>query len=302
MKTSHSDHLPPAAWSKAKTAEHEMYWGLLMQKRERVTQTLKQSSLDSSKGGSQSVIKVNQSSRLSIHEQLQLITEAISVGFLPVTFASNRGLYRLVEGYNHGEYPRGLGDKAIKSNISKTFEDIIRDRKIEFEELLPERMSAYETNDSSDRYKYCRLFAVQHDCWGSRAAKSFLGIVLSFINSWKDKDKWILESYPLACQPFDISHTSENILHTTENILALYGIPLCYLSSATQDTAANAFGSFADVDIVVQNPCAAHRFNLFLNHGFNKCPQASMIIEVVQRLMARLKGFVFLWLYSFAVF
>jgi hypothetical protein len=291
MKSAHPYHVPPSRWSASKLQEHEKYWNVILQKSKNDNSKSKVTSgasSESGRGSVQQLFRTTPNSTLTILEQLNLITESIAIGYLPVCFASNRGLYHLVEGYNHGKYPRGLGDTAIKAHIDKNFQDIINGRKIEFEELL--HMDDFIVADHNDRYKYCRLFAVQHDCWGSRAAKSFLGVIISFINSWDDDEKWSLESIPLSCEPFDTSHTSANILKTTEKVLKMYNIPLHYLSSSTQDTAANAFGSFADVPIVLQNPCAAHRFNLFLQHGFNNTPSASRIIDSVHRLMTRLKG------------
>jgi hypothetical protein len=138
-------------------------------------------------------------------------------------------------------------------------------RKEDFSELLPIKMSNSEM-DESDPYKYCRFFSVQHDCWGSRSAKSFLGVVISYINTWADVEKWCLMSIPLACQPFDKKHTSDNILEETKRILTNYDIPLHYFAASTQDTAANAFGAFANEDVILQHPCVAHRFNLFLQN------------------------------------
>jgi len=48
--------------------------------------------------------------KLSIKNQLDLITESIAMVFFP---PSNCGLNDLVAGYNMGKYPYGLGDTAV---------------------------------------------------------------------------------------------------------------------------------------------------------------------------------------------
>ena len=85
------------------------------------------------------------------------MTESIVLGFLPVSIASNRGLHHLVAGYNGGEYPYGLGDTAVNTNIKLKYQDIIENRKNENSSLLPPQMSQYgldNATDRDDKYKY----------------------------------------------------------------------------------------------------------------------------------------------------
>ena len=118
-------------------------------------------------------------------------------------------------------------------------------------------MSQYELDDATyrdDKYKYCQEFGLQHDCWGSRAAKSFLGLMFQYMGPWKDLERWVLESVLHACQPFEVSHTSENILREVVGILKLYGILLDYCSPTTRDTASNSFNAFDPVSVILQQP------------------------------------------------
>ena len=114
-----------------------------------------------------------------------------------------------------------------------------------------------------------------------------MGLVLQYMDTWKDVERWVLESVPLACQPFDVSHTSQNILGEAEEILKLYGIPLEYCSATTQDTASNSFNAFDPVPVILQNPCAAHKFSLCLGHGFDDVSDANVMVEAVQSVMRR---------------
>ena len=295
IKHEHPLYVPPTMWFPNKSEEHSRYWTRILNARDNGSSNTLSSSSNSQRSKSQSIISFANSTKakLSIKDQLNLITESVVLGFLPVSFASNRGLHYLVAGYNGGEYPYGLGDKAVKANIKLKYQEIIEDPKNEIPSLLPPQMSQYELDDVTDRddkYKYCRVFGLQHDCWGSRAAKSFLGLMLQYMDTWKDVERWVLESVPLACQPFDVSHTSENILSEAEGILKLYGIPLEYCSATTQDTASNSFNAFDPVPVILQQPCAAHKFSLSLGHGIDDVPDANVMVEAVQSVMRRLKG------------
>jgi hypothetical protein len=110
------------------------------------------------------------------------------------------------------------------------------------------------------------------------------------MDTWKDVERWVLESVHLSCQPFEFSHTSGNILREAEGILKLYEIPLEYCSASTQDTASNSFNAFDPVPVILQNPCAAHKFSLSLGHGIDDIPDAKVMVEAVQSVMRRLKG------------
>jgi hypothetical protein len=121
IRMMHPFCIPPAAWNRNKLTEYDKFWSLLVAKKEKTTEPV-------SSGGTsvQTTLSAipSTTSKLSISTQLELICEAISIGFLPLSFASYRGLYRLIEGYNNGKYPHGLGDWAIKSNIHKLFNHV----------------------------------------------------------------------------------------------------------------------------------------------------------------------------------
>jgi len=71
-----------------------------------------------------------------MEQKLNLITESKVLGFLPVSFASDRGLPHLIAGYNGEEYPYGLGDTAVNTNIKLKYQEIIEDRKNEILRFL----------------------------------------------------------------------------------------------------------------------------------------------------------------------
>ena len=288
IKMEHPLYVPPSMWLQNKSEEHSKYWSRILSLGENESNA---SSKNSQPPKIQSTLSFANRGKLSVPDQLNLITESVTLGFLPVSFATNRGLHHLVAGYNGGIYPYGLGDKAVSTNIKSSYLKILEDRKKEISRLLPPEMSQFVLEDEEDDiYKYCRLFAIQHDCWSSRAAKAFLGLILMYINDWSDIEKWILESVPLACQPFDVSHTFENILNESAEILKLYDIPLEYVAGTTQDTALNSFNAFNSVPVILQLPCSAHKFGLCLYHGFENVVEANVMIEAVQSVMKRLKG------------
>jgi len=97
------------------------------------------------------------------------------------------------------------------------------------------------------------FFGLQHDCWDSRIAKAFLGLMLQYINTWKDVEPWVLESIPIPCQQsFDVCNTGENFLSEAREILKKIRVSIEFCSGRTQNTAADSFNSFDSVLIILQ--------------------------------------------------
>ena len=88
------------------------------------------------------------------------------------------------------------------------------------------------------------------------------------MNTWKDVERWVLEPIRLA-SPFDVSHTSENLLSEAREIMKKYEISIEFCSGTTQDTATNLFNSFDSVPVILQQPCDAHKFSSCLSHGID---------------------------------
>ena len=97
---------------------------------------------------------------MSIHEQLNLIAEAVVLRSLPVCFTSNRSLHHFSSGYNEGTYPYGLGDKAGHRNMQAKYEKVIANITKGISMSLPSNMLPYHLDangDKADIFKYCRF-------------------------------------------------------------------------------------------------------------------------------------------------
>ena len=102
IKVEHPLYVPPTMWFPNKSEEHSRYWTRIINARDNGSSNTLSTRSNSQQSKSQSVISFanGTKAKLSIKDQLNLITESVVPGVLPVSFASNRSLHRLVAGYN----------------------------------------------------------------------------------------------------------------------------------------------------------------------------------------------------------
>lgn len=199
----------------------------------------------------------------------------------------NYGIRHLIEFYNNGSIPRGLGRQSVSECLDKSYADEIERLKTDLHRVKCSKVANMEES-ASDVFLLQRVFSLQQDAWSSRASKAFLGIISTHIV--RGTAPWIIQTNGLGCLPWPGSHTAENCLKEIENKLSCFGLSAKDLSACTQDTAAASFNTFDDVDVVSQIPCFAHLCNLFLKHGVEDSSEAKKAIASVHDLAIILKG------------
>jgi hypothetical protein len=221
---------------------------------------------------------------IPIEQQQKIWATAIAKGKLPYDVLGNAGLNFIIKEYNGGKVPRGLGRTTLTAKVDEMYDDQLN-RKKQFVLLLKDQIAkSIPCGDMASR-----VFAVQHDCWGSIIASTFLGIVISFIFKCPLRG-WIFSKLTIGCIPFDKSHTAAATLHLTEESLVTFGIQLDDLSASTQDNASNAFNVFQDVDNVAQLPCIAHTVQLFLMHTIETVIVIDEGMEAIHDCVVALRG------------
>jgi hypothetical protein len=151
--------------------------------------------------------------KLSNAAQKRLIAECVCLGLGPIRFADNPGGRHLIEHFNDGKIPRGLGRNAITREISRLYDNTLESNKIAISNVL--KTSKFEitlSDQSDDPHIKSRIFSIQHDGWSNEAQESFLGVSISYLDT--TSEPFCIKVLSLGAHPHqDLLHTSENNLN-----------------------------------------------------------------------------------------
>ena len=111
--------------------------------------------------------------------------------------------------------------------------------------------------------KYCKLFFVQQNCCTLRSAEAILWVIIKYINTW-----------------FENSANFGNVRHSTRLLQRFY-TRHCFNWILSLLWSPNYFTATLQL----------HKLNLILQHAFDNVCKADGIVDVIQVVVKKLKGY-----------